>query len=80
MHVCPGHRFEEVIQQEDFLTTNFNTLMKIITFNKPVQSELLLFKAAWGWLVADDSHSKHLDDIIKVVKVRPAWLHEHPCQ
>lgn len=54
---------------EDFRTTDFNTLMEILLALKGSQHDMMLFKAAWSWVIADVKHVSYLEEILRVVKV-----------
>lgn len=62
-------RFLEVVQGEDFLKLNINSLLAILRHVKNLHPDLIVFKAAWTWVISDVKHVQHLEEILKVVKV-----------
>lgn len=73
------HRFDDVIQQEDFLDITFPTLVRVLDHCAPHHSNMSLFKAAWRWAVADVAHLQLLPEILKYIKVGQMQSYKVAC-
>eukprot|EP00798_Chlamydomonas_sp_ICE-L_P027016 gene27016-2242_t len=58
-------RFEEVVNSEAFLACNVQTMLKMVSDNRHRQQELLVFKAASKWLLADNKRLESADDVFR---------------
>jgi hypothetical protein len=45
---------------------SFTTLLRVLTYCKAFQPDMVLFRAAWAWVISDVKHVAFLEEILKV--------------
>ena len=62
-------RFADVVATDDFLTADYPTLLKVVTSAKGLHPDMVVFRAAWSWVIADVKNVQYLEPIMRVVKI-----------